>query len=116
MNKEINPELLKNPEIEQIFNKIEKVPCVGGVLVSVFKENTSPESWEIIGNHEIYGKVTKIKFGEYTPVMKLDNYSENRDAYLTIFDLTKSSPKEIDRIDRDLTLKGLNFIYAKREK
>jgi len=126
MNKEINPELLKNPEIEQIFNKIEKIPCVGGILISVFKENA--ENWEIIhddwrANHKIYGKVTKIKFGEYTPVMMIDNYDEDHDAYLTIFDLTKYSYKEIEKkagtkklLDLELTLMTLSpyiheFIY-----
>lgn len=98
-NQEITPETTKNPEIEQIFNRIEKVPY-GGVLVSLFKENS--ESWEVKDdrdtilqekNDNIYGKVKQIKYGSYTPIMKLEppGYREAK-ARLKIFNGIEKYP------------------------
>jgi len=90
---EMTPEITENPEIKSIFDKTEKVPY-GGVLCSVFRENTVSASWEV-KNGKIYGKAPEGKHGIYIPVMRLEKPYENcEEAYLVIFDGT-DDPQEI---------------------
>jgi len=82
---ERNLETHRASEIKAKFAETEKIPY-GEVLVSVFKNYTIPESWELKGG-KIYGKASKEgEYDIYTPAMVLEACADENVASLRILD------------------------------